>query len=796
MSARRLFIYRMVAVIAIPALLFLALEVGLRMTGAGYSAAFTVASRTQGEATFRENESFAWQFFPRTIARAPFSFVLPAVKGERTYRIFVLGASAAQGDPEPAYGFSRILQVMLEHRFPVVNFEVVNSTITATNSHVVLRIAQDLARRGPDLFIVYLGNNEVVGPYGAGTVFARLTGSLGLIRAGIHLKATRTGQLMESLMGQIGGEEDVLKTWRGMEMFLDKQVRADDPGLKRVYQHFRKNLRDIIDVARRSGAKVVLSTVGVNLSDSAPFASLHRPDLTEGERAEWDALYREGIDLEARGEFRSAMERYMAAGRLDETFADLQYRMGRCSLALGEDGEARRRYGLAREFDTLRFRADMEINEMIRTAAESEAEGVYLVDAVRSFEEISPSSIPGNEFFYEHVHLKFKGNYSLARSIFMKVEEILPEWVIRGDRGDPLPSEEASKRRLAFTGYDQHRIAVDVLQRMAKPPFTNQLDHDQKLLRQQEEVARLAESTSPTTHGQVEAEYRRAIEKWDSDPWLRYNFAVFLASRRDHSGAADQLRLVIQHLPHYYRAYEKLAAALIQQRKFEEALVQCRRALEIEPDFYTARYTMAFAYVQLGRLDRAMDVYRELLSVDLAPKSDMYNELGRLLVQQRDFEAAVDAFQEGIRLNEDPEGGTLSDLHFNLGHSLKKLGKGTEARQALEKAAVGYSRELEGNPRSSAAHFALGGVFVEMRDFERAAEHFSEAVDLDPGDPANQLNLIKSLEARGLLDEAIEASGQAVIVMSELDQPSQAAQFEAYRGSLQKKRQQTSQGRR
>ncbi len=127
---------------------------------------------------------------------------------------------------------------------------------------------------------------------------------------------------------------------------------------------------------------------------------------------------------------------------------------------------------------------------------------------------------------------------------------------------------------------------------------------------------------------------------------------------------------------------------------------------------------------------------------------------------------------------------------------MKKLGKGTEARQALEKAAVGYSRELEGNPRSSAAHFALGGVFVEMRDFERAAEHYREAVDLDPGDPANQLNLIKSLEARGLLDEAIEASEQAVIVMSELERPSQAAQFEAYRGSLQKKRQQTRQGRR
>jgi tetratricopeptide (TPR) repeat protein len=190
-----------------------------------------------------------------------------------------------------------------------------------------------------------------------------------------------------------------------------------------------------------------------------------------------------------------------------------------------------------------------------------------------------------------------------------------------------------------------------------------------------------------------------------------------------------------------------------------------------------------------------MDTYQELLGVDLAPKSEIHNELGQLLIRRSDFEAAVGAFQEGIRLNQDPDSRNLSDLYFNLGHSLRKLGRGNQARQALEKAAAGYNRELEGNPRSSAAHFALGSVFVETRDFERAAEHFRQAVDLDPGDTVNHMNLVKSLEARGLLDQAIEASRRAMIVMSESDRPREAAQFEAYRGSLQKKRRQTRQSR-
>lgn len=179
------------------------------------------------------------------------------------------------------------------------------------------------------------------------------------------------------------------------------------------------------------------------------------------------------------------------------------------------------------------------------------------------------------------------------------------------------------------------------------------------------------------------------------------------------------------------------------------------------------------------------------MDLELAPKPEIYNELGRLLIRRRDFEAAVGAFREGIRLNRDPESGNLSDFYFNLGHSLNKLGKGNEARRALEKAAVGYGRELEGNPKSSTSHFAPGSVFVETRDFERAAEHFRQAVDLEPGDEANRMNLVKSLEAGGLLDEAIEASRQAMIVMSESDRPREAAQFEAYWRSLQKKRGQT-----
>ena len=116
-----------------------------------------------------------------------------AAKPAGTVRIFVLGESAAMGTPDPAFNFGRILDVMLREQYPGVQFEVVNGAITAINSYAVLEIARDCAARQPDLFVVYMGNNEVIGPYGPGTVFHRWSPSLSVIRASLWVKSTRLG---------------------------------------------------------------------------------------------------------------------------------------------------------------------------------------------------------------------------------------------------------------------------------------------------------------------------------------------------------------------------------------------------------------------------------------------------------------------------------------------------------------------------------------------------------------------------------------------------------------------------
>src|SRR5207245_10964149 len=94
-----------------------AVSLGLRAVGYGYPTSFVMT--TEGGKTYTVNENFARQFYDRkSAAGKTHPFLMPAEKQAGTIRIFILGESAAQGSPNPAFGFSRILEVMLRSQYP------------------------------------------------------------------------------------------------------------------------------------------------------------------------------------------------------------------------------------------------------------------------------------------------------------------------------------------------------------------------------------------------------------------------------------------------------------------------------------------------------------------------------------------------------------------------------------------------------------------------------------------------------------------------------------------------------
>lgn len=681
-SGRRLWLFRVVAVVVVPVLFLLLLEVILRVAGYGFPAAAVVGCQANGEDAYCDNARFSFRFFPRNIARELDPFIFPADKRDDTYRVFVLGASAAQGTPDAAFSFGRLLRVMMRERYPGVNFEVITAAMTAVNSHVVLEIAEDCARHEPDLFIIYLGNNEVVGPYGAGTIFAPLSGNLSLIRAGVALKATRLGQALGDLAGLIAGK-DAPVVWRGLEMFLDNQVRADDTALQTVYGHFRSNLEDIVGAARAGGAQVVVCTIGSNLKDCPPFTSLHRADLTEADKKKWDEVYREGAEYETAGKWAEAIGRYNEAARVDDGFAALQFRLGRCYWAMGEYDKAREKYIRARELDTLRIRTDSRINRIIRDVAGGGAEGVYLVDAVEAFEQGSPHGTPGNELFYEHVHLNFAGNYVLAGMVFDRIEEILPQRIKRLKTGEGgVITEEECAQRLVYSDIDKHRISSEILNTyIRKAPFTNQLYHAERIRQMEGHVRTLKANITREVIEAAAAGYRDAIRDDNGNWQLRWRYAELLSEElKDDRGAIEQCRWVLDRLPHFRVGRIKFGDLLSKVGNLDAAIAHYLEAVRINPASADAQYSLGLAYQKSNLLDKAVERYSRVLRVYPGHPGANTN-LGAVLYGQGKIDKAIEAYRKALLAM--PES---VDIHFNLGVLLYKQGRSDEAIKELREA--------------------------------------------------------------------------------------------------------------
>lgn len=512
---------RIAVAVLSPVVLLALIEGGLRVAGVGYSSDVTVPCTVGGQAASCYNLFFAAPFFPPGMIKTPQVYAIPAQKAAKTFRIVVLGESAAMGDPEPSFGFSRYLEVMLRERYPDTKFEIINTGSAAINSHVTLPIAEGLAKFKPDLFIIYSGNNEVVGPYGPGTALTSSAMNLHFIRASIFYHSTRIGQLLTKL----GTPK---REWGGMAMFLDKQVPADSPLMKYVYGNFEQNLRDTISVARDAGAKVIVSTVATNLLDCAPFASMHREGLSPQDLAVWNELVQKGNDFESQGSHAEALKSYLAAAKIDSQYAELEFRIGRAYVALGDYASAREALLLARDLDTLRFRADGKINEVNRSVARST--GAELVDTDELFSGQSSGGITGSDLIYEHVHLTPRGNYLLASAMFLQVSKQLGRSLVAED----VPSQQDCERWLAFTGHDRSRVAAEMVRRLQEPPFTNQINHSEQVLR----LSMMAEASSEAPE-EAAAQYRQAITRRPDDRFLHFNYGLFLYNYNPQAAEAE-----------------------------------------------------------------------------------------------------------------------------------------------------------------------------------------------------------------------------------------------------------------
>ncbi len=715
-SGWKLWGFRLVALVGMPLLCVGLLELGLRLAGFGCPTEFLLRSSNHGEKTFVQNDRFGWRFFGPRAARLPVATSIPREKPSDTIRIFVFGESAAFGDPQPRFGLPRMLEAMLELRHPDKKFEVVNAAMTGINSHVILPLARDCARARGDVWVIYMGNNEVVGPFGAGTVFGNQTTPLPMIRAGLALKTTRTGQLFDTLRGVVRKTGAESGAWEGMRAFVKYKLAESDPRLDAVYRNFGQNLKDIIAAGQNSGAKIVLSTVAVNLRDCAPFASLHRPGLADSQLSDWEHLFDAGVKAQVGGDFNQAAANFEQAERIDGSFAELRFRRGQCVLAMNDAGAAQAEFAAARDLDALRFRCDSRLNEIIRREA---AGDVALADGEQALTEASSDGIPGADLFYEHVHLRFEGNYYLARAIAEKVEKTMtlsagPRW----------PDIAECAQRLGYTPRDTQLAVSEMLGRLADIPFTFQANHDEQMRRLAEAARGLPAPNSAAALQQAQSAAEAALARWSNDAVLWEQLGEVRQTEGDYAGALAATQRSLDQLPSSAEGWLVDGILLAQEGQYQDAVGAFKHVFALDPQAVWARHNLALC---LEKLDRRGE--------------------------------AVVEFKRALALKPDYGTGWLA-----LGQLYEKMGRTNDAEQCYHTALT--NRVNQADDLATLARFCFSRHW-----FGLAATNYAAAIELSPSDPGLRLEAGRALVALGRHDEAVPQYLAAVEMAPNEPQP-------------------------
>jgi tetratricopeptide (TPR) repeat protein len=248
------------------------------------------------------------------------------------------------------------------------------------------------------------------------------------------------------------------------------------------------------------------------------------------------------------------------------------------------------------------------------------------------------------------------------------------------------------------------------------------------------------------------------------------------ASRSERASALEQAAKLC---PSSAAAYHALAALLIRQQKFQEALAWLQRGLAALPHNPDLTTDLGAALVGTGQPEEALSVlkplpvtaldsfylgmaYRALnehrkAQAALARSFEMGDHdpylLYALIEQDRELHDTQAGLRDFKTLDEDfPDSAWL---HLVLGDAYR-------SRQDLGSAKREYERAASLDPRMPIVHYHLGRLVFDRGDYSRAIEDFQQEIASDPSFGRAYLYLGTSLRRMGKNQQAVPYLEEAV----------------------------------
>jgi tetratricopeptide (TPR) repeat protein/predicted Ser/Thr protein kinase len=211
--------------------------------------------------------------------------------------------------------------------------------------------------------------------------------------------------------------------------------------------------------------------------------------------------------------------------------------------------------------------------------------------------------------------------------------------------------------------------------------------------------------------------YQRAFTLDPASADLLWRMGDLAVAHKDAKGAEEYYLRSVAAGPKEWEPYIRLGSFYYKQGRYQDALSAYEKARDVAKDYPRVYSNLAAVYHQLGRTDEAAAVLQR--SLEIAPDSTTYSNLGTLLYFQGRYPEALSAFERGVAL------GANTYLRWgNLADAARFVaGKKEKAHESYTRAIQLVNEYLSTNPDDGDARSSLALYLI--RD-ERPKEALSE----------------------------------------------------------------------
>jgi tetratricopeptide (TPR) repeat protein len=202
----------------------------------------------------------------------------------------------------------------------------------------------------------------------------------------------------------------------------------------------------------------------------------------------------------------------------------------------------------------------------------------------------------------------------------------------------------------------------------------------------------------------------------------RYTVMVTLQAKRTSRSKPSVINAALAEVPEAARKLYEKALEASQTGDNLKAVDSLKGALSLYPKFPLALNELGVQYLKLGQPIKAVEPLRTAATLSPTAYTPRLN-LGIALLESGQFAEAEVQLREVLKLNSAPT------AHMYLGLTLVRLHRMEEAEEALKQAI-----QLGGN-QLSLAHYYLGGLYWQRRDYQRAADELETYLRLTPNAP-------------------------------------------------------------